>query len=156
MYSLARRTFEHDGTRAIEAPFIVRRNGYYWLFVSFDRQPTDYKIMVGRSKDITGPYFDFDGTPMMEGGGSLVLDAYEDIIAPGHNGILLNDNGTDWLIHHYKDARFDGDRTLMMHELIWGTGWLARRRRTPRSRRFASAVGAVPIGRFCAFGQFQR
>jgi arabinan endo-1,5-alpha-L-arabinosidase len=46
------------GTNAIEAPFIIYRKGYYYLFVSFNHccrgVMSDYKIMAGRSKDIGG------------------------------------------------------------------------------------------------------
>lgn len=50
------------GSNAIEAPFIFRHAGYYYLFVSFDYccrgAKSDYKVAVGRSKSVTGPYLD--------------------------------------------------------------------------------------------------
>jgi hypothetical protein len=52
---------------AIEAPFVVHRCGYFYLFASFDRccdgANSTYKIMVGRSTALAGPYTDRDGTP---------------------------------------------------------------------------------------------
>src|ERR1019366_7162415 len=45
---------------AIEAPFLVRRNGWWYLFVSFDfccrGVRSDYNVVVGRSRKVTGPY----------------------------------------------------------------------------------------------------
>ena len=71
---------------AIEAPFIVRRGGYHYLFVSFDRccrgRDSTYKIMVGRARKIIGPYLDREGTPMMEGGGTLVLEGSRSLAWP--------------------------------------------------------------------------
>src|SRR5262249_46584935 len=65
------------GSKPIEAPFIVARGGLYYLFVSFDLccmgAASTYRIMVGRSPSILGPYLDRTGKPMTRGGGTLVL-----------------------------------------------------------------------------------
>jgi arabinan endo-1,5-alpha-L-arabinosidase len=62
---------------ALEAPFIVRRCGYYYLFVSFDKccsgVNSTYNIRVGRAAEVKGPYVDRDGKALLQGGGSLVL-----------------------------------------------------------------------------------
>ncbi|UCG15326.1 MAG: arabinan endo-1,5-alpha-L-arabinosidase [Phycisphaerales bacterium] len=121
--SLAARPRRH----AIEAPFLVRKNAYYYLFVSFDHccrgVASNYKIMVGRSREIAGPYVDFDGQPLRDGGGTIVLAGYGEWRGPGHNGILLDANG-DWLVHHMYDARRNGTPTMQIRPLIWGRdGW---------------------------------
>ena len=57
---------------SLEAPFIFKKNGYYYLFVSWDRccrgLESSYKIVVGRSKNIRGPYLDREGNKMIHGG----------------------------------------------------------------------------------------
>ena len=82
-------------TSAIEAPFIVSRDGKWYLFVSFDQccQGIDstYNVRVGRSDALTGPYVDRDGVPLTEGGGTLILSAYGQWKGPGHNGMLIED-----------------------------------------------------------------
>lgn len=69
VHSIAARPVE----KAIEAPFIVRKSGWYYLFASWDRcckgVKSDYKIVVGRSKTVPGPYVDRSGVDMMRGGG---------------------------------------------------------------------------------------
>lgn len=58
------RTFEledaNPGDGAIEAPFIFKKNDYYYQFISWDYccrgEKSTYKVMVGRSKSATGPY----------------------------------------------------------------------------------------------------
>ncbi len=44
----------------VEAPYIAEHDGWYYLFVSFDRccQGLDstYQVAVGRSRDVAGPY----------------------------------------------------------------------------------------------------
>lgn len=112
---------------AIEAPFILRRNEWYYLLVSFDYcckgAESTYNIRIGRSKDITGPYLDRDGKPMMEGGGSVLLEGYDHIRGPGHCGIL-EDNGKDYLVHHFYDANDRGVSKLHIRPLTWmEDGW---------------------------------
>ena len=71
---------------AVEGPSIVRRGGFYYLFVSFDfccrGIDSDYRVMVGRSRSITGPYVDRDGVPMTEGGGTELLRGYNEFAGP--------------------------------------------------------------------------
>jgi arabinan endo-1,5-alpha-L-arabinosidase len=110
---------------AIEAPSIVRRGGYYYLFVSFDLccrgKESTYKIVVGRSREITGPYADREGTPMMEGGGSLVLAGTPSWPGVGHQAVLA-DAGSDYLVFHAYDAT-TGRPRLQISTLVWEDGW---------------------------------
>lgn len=115
------------GDGAIEGPFIVRKNGYYYLFVSFDYcckgVDSNYKIMVGRSEKVMGPYVDRDGKPMLEGGGTLVLAGNKRWPGQGHNSVLLEKQG-DWLVHHAYDAQNNGESTLRIRKLLWDKeGW---------------------------------
>ncbi len=110
------------GDGAIEAPFIFKKDAYYYLFVSFDYccrgVKSDYKIMVGRSENITGPYIDYNGKDMFEGGGTLVLMGDERYSGVGHNAVCTFD-GTDYLIFHAYDATEDGKPKLKIMELDW-------------------------------------
>jgi len=79
--------------------------------------------MVGRSENITGPYVDRSGTPMMEGGGTLVLASHGRIRGPGHNAVLTED-GRHYLVHHFYDAQQGGASKLQIRALVWGEdGW---------------------------------
>jgi arabinan endo-1,5-alpha-L-arabinosidase len=114
-----------DGN-AIEGPCLIHHDGFYYLFVSFDLcckgVDSTYRIMVGRSKTVTGPYFDRDGCDMREGGGTLVLAGDEDWKGPGHNEIL-QDEGKDYLVHHAYDVNF-GRATLLIRPMTWdNSGW---------------------------------
>ncbi len=112
---------------AIEAPFVIKRGRFFYLFVSFDQccrgVESTYKIKVGRSEKITGPYKDRSGRPMMKGGGTLVLAGYGRYRGPGHNAVL-SEKGRDWLVHHFYDAQHDGAPTLQIRPLLWDSdGW---------------------------------
>ncbi len=112
---------------AIEAPFIVHRKGFYYLFVSFDLccrgTASTYNIRVGRSSKITGPYSDRDGKPMMEGGGTLLVSSSQRWRGPGHNAVF-HENGADWLVYHAYDAEAFGAPKLRIEKLNWSSnGW---------------------------------
>jgi len=115
------------GSTAIEAPFIIERNGYYYLFVSFDfccrGVNSTYKIMVGRSQEITGPYLDKDGNDMVNGGGSLVDAGDSRWIGPGHNSVHQQGHSAI-LVNHAYDKLNSGRATLQIRPLYWDAdGW---------------------------------
>lgn len=89
---------------AVEAPYIIRHDNYYYLWVSFDKccagAASTYRTMVGRSTSVTGPYIDRDGRDMMQGGGTEILASHGSIHGPGHNAVFT-DNDADVLVYHY-------------------------------------------------------
>ena len=111
---------------AVEAPFIFKQNGYYYLFISWDRccrgTESTYKIMVGRSKEITGPYLDRKGKDLKHGGGTLVADGNEEWAAVGHPAAYTFD-GTDYLVFHGYDSNDDGKAKLWISDIQWQDGW---------------------------------
>jgi arabinan endo-1,5-alpha-L-arabinosidase len=111
----------------IEAPFIISRAGYYYLFVSFDyccrRTQSDYKIAVGRSRRIMGPYIDQQGEEMTRGGGTVILETAGTDHGPGHNAVL-QEGDTWWLLHHVYDANRGGTAVLRVRPIVWtADGW---------------------------------
>jgi arabinan endo-1,5-alpha-L-arabinosidase len=110
---------------AVESPFIVRHGRYYYLFVSFDLccrgKDSTYNIRVGRSERITGPYRDRDGRPMLEGGGTLLMEGTTAWRGPGGQSVL-HDGKSDWLVFHAYDGT-TGRPTLQISMLNWEAGW---------------------------------
>ncbi|MGP4111581.1 arabinan endo-1,5-alpha-L-arabinosidase [Streptomyces sp. 4N509B] len=92
------------GGDAIEAPYIFRRGNYFYLFVSFDLccrgADSTYRIMVGRSTSVTGPYVDRNGVDMNNGGGTEILAGHGSINGPGHQAVFA-DSDYDILVYHY-------------------------------------------------------
>ena len=111
--------------QAIEAPFIVRHGRYYYLFVSFDLccrgVHSTYRIMVGRSRKVTGPYVDERGTPMLQGGGKELLTGNGRWVGPGGESVLQKPRG-DLLVFHAYDAE-TGKPALQISTLNWEHGW---------------------------------
>ena len=114
------------GDAAIEGPFIFKKDKYYYLFVSFDYccrgEKSTYKMMVGRSENVYGPYVDRDGVPMNIGGGSLLLEGDKNWYGVGHNAVA-NFDGTDYLVFHGYDAHDNGKSKLRIGKLVWPGGW---------------------------------
>ncbi|SDR21450.1 family 43 glycosylhydrolase [Thermostaphylospora chromogena] len=92
---------------AIEAPFIHKHGDYYYLYVSFDLccrgASSTYRIMVGRSTSVTGPYLDRDGVALTAGGGTQILAGHGSIHGPGHQAVLADDDGDVLFYHYYAD-----------------------------------------------------
>ncbi len=125
----AQRPYEYSlRDSQIEAAFIFKRGPYYYLFVSFDLccrgVNGDYKIAVGRSTDLTGPYFDRQGVDMLDGGGTIVAKGDgARWAAVGHNGVYRMD-GKDYMVTHAYSIPDKGASKLVVKELTWdGDGW---------------------------------
>ena len=126
LYSLARRPRSDSEANAIEAPFIVRRDGFYYLFVSFDAccqgANSTYNVRVGRATDVTGPYVDRAGVSMMDGGGTVVIDGTTRWKGTGHQAVFQDGDDT-FLVYHAYDAQANGTPTLRISPLEWTDGW---------------------------------
>jgi arabinan endo-1,5-alpha-L-arabinosidase len=112
---------------SIEAPFIFRKNGWHYLFVSWDHccrgANSDYKVVVGRSKDLLGPYLDRAGTRLDRGGGTPVVAGNARWPGIGHNSVYTFE-GRDWFVAHAYDASDRGRSKLKMMQLTWDdAGW---------------------------------
>lgn len=113
------------GGAAIEAPTIVKRGNYYYLFVSFGLccrgADSTYRVMVGRSTSITGQYLDRNGTAMTAGGGTEILASHGSIHGPGHQDVFADTDHDILTYHYYAD---DGTSLLGINWLGWDSaGW---------------------------------
>ena len=131
-YSLARRHAPAGGPAPVEAPYIVGRGGYYYLFASYDYcckgVNSTYYTVVGRSKDIRGPYVGRDGSKLMDGEGTIILRAdlqeLNRFRGPGHSGWLHDADGRDYIVYHAYDKAAGGAPTLRISPIRWtADGW---------------------------------
>lgn len=122
----------------LEAAYVYQKDGYYYLFGSAgtccEGANSTYRVLVGRSENLRGPYLDKDGKNMMESdSGTLVVGrntSGNGFAGPGHNAeIVTDEEGTDWLLYHgmskEKPKLNNGTnrRTLLLDKLIWTGGW---------------------------------
>lgn len=111
-----------------EATAMMYRDGWYYLLGTHgtccDGPNSTYNIRVGRSKNVTGPYVDNMGVPMLQGGGKLVTSAHGPLIGPGHFGLLdLGDGVQKFSCHYEADLRKGGLSVLSIEPLLWKDGW---------------------------------
>lgn len=110
----------------IEAPFIDKRNDWYYLFVNHGKccrgAESTYEIVVGRSRKIEGPYVDREGDELLQGGGTSVLATEGRWIGPGHASIVEIDDA-EMLVHHFYDGEDRGRSKLRLVPLRWVDGW---------------------------------
>lgn len=116
----------------IEAPVLFRRCGYYYLFVTWGlccpgegRSVNDltYRVAVGRSESILGPYVDRNGTPMLDGGGTLLVEGDGiNFAAAGHSDVLVSGETIYHVYHAYRQS--NGAATMRIVELPFDDeGW---------------------------------
>ncbi|GAA2635551.1 family 43 glycosylhydrolase [Paractinoplanes durhamensis] len=112
------------GGASIEGASITRHGGYYYLFASLDfccrGINSDYRVVVGRSTSVTGPYVDRAGVPMLAGGGTELLRGYHEFRGPGGGDVF-----GDFYAHHYYHLDDNGLPKLSVRPIRWAGGWPA-------------------------------
>jgi arabinan endo-1,5-alpha-L-arabinosidase len=113
----------------IEGASLVHQGSYYYLFVSIDyccnedASTDNYKEAVGRATSAHGPFYDEDGTPMMNGGGTVLLEGDGTWNAPGGGTAYLNPASGDSLIVFHALNMQNGAFYMWVNNLSWVNGW---------------------------------
>ncbi len=117
----------------VEGTWVTRHGGYFYLFYSGDNccgPKANYAVMVARSRSATGPFETLEqatGKPH-----SIVLEKWGVWIAPGHNSVVTDGAGQDWIVYHAVDTRHPrvkpGDelntrRVMLIDRIRWVGGW---------------------------------
>ncbi len=125
---------------AVEGPYMIYRKetGYYYLFVSYGSLKSDYNIRVGRSKSILGPFVDINGKRLTDepdltsDPGYLLMAGYtwnegKAYMSPGHNSVLQDKDGKDYIVYHIREKRFNqdpGPSEMQIRQIFWTKeGW---------------------------------
>lgn len=122
---LARNKAMKNGS--IEAAFLFKHDGMWYLFFSWDRcckgVNSSYKTVVGRAKDIRGPYLDKDGKRLVRGGGTVICEGDGDNWAACGHPAAYTFDGKDYLVFHAYDMKDGGKAKLRVREIMWKDGW---------------------------------
>ena len=113
----------------MEATYIRRRGGYYYLFGSTgtccEGARSTYRITIGRSKSLFGPYVDKAGQRLLDNHYNILLDKDDSVLGPGHNaGLITDDAGNDYMLYHgFKASDPDAGRVVWLSRIVWADGW---------------------------------
>lgn len=136
----------HIAYTHLEGAYVYKKGEYYYLFASegscCDGANSTYRLRVGRSASLLGPYVDKQGNLLTESAyGETILKSNAEVYGfagPGHNAEIITDTeGTDWLLYHAikkADPFLDNGtnrRSLMLDKLVWEEGWPAIKNQQP-------------------------
>ncbi len=111
--------------QAVEAPFVLHHGDYYYLFVSWDLccrgTKSTYRIIVGRSTRVTGPYVDAEGKKLSDGGGLQLLVGNRRWLGPGGQSLFADDHQTIMVFHAYDAV--DGKAAMQISTIGWKDNW---------------------------------
>jgi regulation of enolase protein 1 (concanavalin A-like superfamily) len=121
-----------------EGGYVLRRDGYYYLFASTANccagPTTGYAVAVGRATNPRGPFLDANGVSLAAsrvGGTPVITQNGNRWIGTGHNGLLTDLSGQDYLVYHAIDRGVPylnepygvNRRPMLMDRLDWIDGW---------------------------------
>ncbi len=112
-----------------EGVFVIKGMEYYYTFASrgicCKGMQSTYQIVMGRSKEVTGPYLNKEGKSWMDNNYSLFLAGDSTEPGRGHNGFFTEGDSTFIVYHAYtRDANGTSllnIKTLYMDEKGWPT-----------------------------------
>ena len=119
---------EKDIAIDCEATDLIWRYGWYYLLGTHgtccDGVNSTYNIVVGRSRNVEGPYIDNVGRDMFHGGGRMVIAAGDRKTGPGHFGRTIIDEGVEVMSCHFEaDFDMSGRSVLGIRPLLWKNDW---------------------------------
>ena len=102
----------------VEAPWIVQRDGSWYLFYSGNVYDHRYRTGVARAPAVLGPY---------EKHGAPILANNERWVGPGHCSVVAV-NGLDYFVYHAWTNAGDGTngaggRQVLVDRIDWVDGW---------------------------------
>src|SRR5699024_371765 len=96
---------EANYTNLLEEPWVSFHNGKYYLYYSGDNccgKEANYAVMVARSASAMGPFTRLG--EVNASGSSVILAKSSDWLAPGHNAVITDGQGREWILYHAIDG----------------------------------------------------
>jgi arabinan endo-1,5-alpha-L-arabinosidase len=136
--------------RLVEGAWVIYRAPWYYLFYSGDNccgSKAHYAALIARSRSATGPFETLAAASGTKS--SAILEARDVWVAPGHNSVIGDAAGRDWIVYHAVDSRkprskptddVNTRRVMLIDRLVYENGW-------PRLQRGGPTTGPQPAPR---------
>ncbi len=119
--------FETFAVENYEASFIMKKDGYYYLFLSTGTccsgVKSSYHVVVARSKNVAGPYTDSLGRDMFHPnrGDKVVVPTRSSAMGVGHCAVMQDEMNNYWLYYHGYNpgSSYENSRVLYCDPLFW-------------------------------------
>ncbi|MDD2474379.1 MAG: family 43 glycosylhydrolase [Dysgonamonadaceae bacterium] len=130
--------------KAYEATYIHKRNGFYYMFASIgsccEGLNSTYTTVVGRSRNLFGPYLNKEGKSMLQNNHEIVIHKNDKFVGTGHNSEIVKDKkGQDWILYHAVSVDNPKGRVLMLDQVLWKNDWPYIEKNSP------SLIAEIPI-----------
>jgi arabinan endo-1,5-alpha-L-arabinosidase len=149
-----------------EGTFIVKHDGWFYFMGSSTNccngPQTGYAVFAARSRSPLGPFVDRDGVSILDsrvGGTPVLTQNGNRWVGTGHNAVITDDAGQDWIVYHAVDVNdpyYAGavgytKRPGMIDPLDWQDDWpIVRGGRGPSDKPMRGPVaqpGEIPVYR---------
>lgn len=115
----------------VEGAWVIHRDGWYYMLYSGDNccgEKPHYAVLAARSRSAMGPFEKLaDVTKRPD---STILAGNDRWLGPGHNSVVTDPSGQDWIVYHAIDANSrylpgtkDVRRPLLIDRIDYRDGW---------------------------------
>jgi GH43 family beta-xylosidase len=98
----------------IEAPWLVRHDGSYYLFYSGNVYDARYRTGVARASSLLGPY-EKHGAPILANNATWV--------GPGHGSVVTVGDADYFVYHAWAATDMTRGRQVLLDRIVWENGW---------------------------------
>lgn len=110
-----------------EGVFVIKAKGDYYIFASRGKcckgLESTYEVVIGRSKNLNGPYLNKEGQSWVDNHYSRFLKGDYEEPGRGHNG-FFTEHDTTFIVYHAYTRSANGAPLLNIKPMYWGDdGW---------------------------------
>ncbi|OXA76701.1 arabinan endo-1,5-alpha-L-arabinosidase [Flavobacterium aquidurense] len=126
----------------VEGSWVTFHDGFYYLYYSGDNccgEKAHYAVMVARSKNAEGPFETLAEAEKTSN--SVILNKNDQWIAPGHNSVVTDEKGQEWMVYHAIDSKNpNGGRIVLIDKISYKNGWPIVNSGTPSSTNMLKPI----------------
>lgn len=133
-----------DYSKLVEGAWVHFRDGYYYMFYSGDNccgDKANYAVMIARSRRADGPFERL--SEALKSNSSAILVRNKNWLAPGHNSVVTDAVGQDWIVYHAIEldpVLKSKGRIMLIDRLQYKNGWPFVEGMSPSTKSTAAPI----------------